>query len=131
MSSLRARLKLEQLETREVPASPVIPLGNLGNRGVTLQNFEDEAEAGGQVSGAGDVNGDGFADVIVAAQDMPAGGTNRGEVYVLFGGPGLAGSNLVLSSLGTRGFLIRGFEDTAEAGSGARGAGDVNGDGFA
>ncbi|MEO8351685.1 MAG: integrin alpha, partial [Chthoniobacteraceae bacterium] len=37
------------------------------------------------VSAAGDVNGDGFADLIIGAYRANEGGTNRGAAYVVFG----------------------------------------------
>src|SRR3989442_3678191 len=58
------RPRLEPLESRVVPASPVILLNELGNQGVTLRGFEDNAFAGMRVASAGDINGDGFDDVI-------------------------------------------------------------------
>ena len=51
------------------------------------------------VSSAGDVNGDGYADVIVGAQWNDAGGTDAGRAYVYFGGPGAdAVADLTLTS---------------------------------
>jgi FG-GAP repeat len=40
---------------------------------------------GGRVASAGDVNGDGFVDVIVGARNADAGGTDAGAAYVFFG----------------------------------------------
>jgi len=40
---------------------------------------------GGSVSGGGDVNGDGFSDVIVAASQEDAGGSAAGAAYVFYG----------------------------------------------
>ncbi|HEX7079276.1 MAG TPA: integrin alpha [Candidatus Eisenbacteria bacterium] len=39
------------------------------------------------VAGAGDVNGDGFADVIVGAYEQDGAGNDAGRAYVYFGGP--------------------------------------------
>src|SRR6266542_6329451 len=113
---LNVRLNVQPLEQRILPASPVILLNNFGNQGATLRGFEDNARAGRSVAGAGDVNGDGFADFIVGAHFTNAGGTSRGEAYVVFGGPNLGGTIPILSNLGTGGFTIRGFEDSALAG---------------
>src|SRR5262249_21775818 len=95
-SNLKQRIgfrpQLERLEGRIVPASPVIPLNNFANQGATLRGFENSAFVGNSVAGAGDVNGDGFADMIVGAPSTDAGGTDRGEAYVVFGGPNLGGT---------------------------------------
>jgi len=45
----------------------------------------DPASRSGLFIAAGDVNGDGFADVIIRADNANAGGFNRGEAYVIFG----------------------------------------------
>ncbi|MEA2220360.1 MAG: hypothetical protein QOJ35_2986 [Solirubrobacteraceae bacterium] len=101
--------------------------------------------AGASVAAAGDVNGDGKADVIVGAPLAdPAGRVDAGAAYVVFGG-GRRG-RLNLRALGARGFPIIGaskrhqhipIHDDARslprrAGAGAvvAGAGDVNGDGL-
>ena len=71
---------------------------------------------GRSVSGAGDVNGDGRADLIVGA---PHGGGNRGSARVL---SGLDGSTL---------FTFNGDSAGDHFGRSVSGAGDVNGDGRA
>ena len=45
----------------------------------------DNAEYGSSVSTAGDVNGDGYSDVIVGAPDHPGGGRRRGRAYLYLG----------------------------------------------
>jgi hypothetical protein len=83
---------------------------------------EAGAELGLGGGGAGDVNGDGFADVLVAAPEAAAGGNARGRVGVYLGsaaGPGTA-----------PGWTVEGQWDEAYLGSLVSGAGDVNGDGF-
>ncbi len=75
---------------------------------------------GHSVGTAGDVNGDGYADVIVGAPGMV--GQEGGHAYVYHGSPlGL--------SLGPAWTLVGDF--LAEAGSSVGTAGDVNGDGYA
>ena len=44
-------------------------------------------QLGNSVATAGDVNGDGFADVIVGAFSSDAGGANSGRAYVMTGRP--------------------------------------------
>ena len=74
---------------------------------------------------AGDVNGDGFADVIVGAFQNSAAGTGFGRAYVFFGAPGLsfdASADGVLTGTGGT---------NSRFGIAVGLAGDVNGDGFA
>ena len=60
--------------------------------GFIIQGDAPSDFAGGSVSGAGDVNGDGFADLIVGAIGGEDGGGNAGEAYVVFGKEGGFGS---------------------------------------
>ena len=61
------------------------------------------------VSGAGDVNGDGFDDLIVGAFRADPNGSHSGASYVVFGRASGFASNLNLSSLdGTNGFRLSG-----------------------
>ncbi len=73
---------------------------------------------GDEVASAGDVNGDGYDDVIVSA---PMYGLN-GAVFVYFG------SATGLST--TADWAMAGDQNFGVFGSGAQGAGDVNGDGY-
>lgn len=86
--------------------------------------------AGSSVSGAGDVNGDGFNDIVIGARSAPE-GYGAGVTYVIFGKAGGFGATLELSSInGTNGFRINGVNDYDFSGSEVSGAGDLNGDGF-
>ena len=96
-----------------------------GTNGFVMTN------SGFRVRGAGDVNGDGFDDVIIgSSRSDPNGNADAGESYVVFGtNTGL--SSLDLSALdGTNGFVINGIDANDYSGSSVNGAGDVNGDGF-
>ena len=88
--------------------------------------------SGGSVSGAGDVNGDGFDDVIIGARAAdPNGIYSAGESYVVFGNSSGFSSALDLSTLdGTNGFVINGINAEDYSGDSVSGAGDVNGDGI-
>ena len=91
--------------------------------GASRQGFK--LAGGNSVSGAGDLNGDGYADLIVGASD--SGPQQKGEAYIVFGGPG-GGAN----APSTRGRLsILGENEDDGAGSSVSGAGDVNRDGYA
>ena len=111
-------------------AAQDVDLGNLGDRGFRIDGNNLRDFAGLSASGAGDVNGDGLADVIVGAYGAdPGGDAAAGESYVVFG---KAGSSPVdLGSLGAGGFRIDGIDASDRSGFSVSGAGDVNGDGLA
>ncbi len=97
---------------------------------VTLSNNEDwsdQGEAandyfGESVAAAGDVNGDGYADVIVGAYSNDGGGNNAGEAYVYYG------SSSGLSA--TPDWSDQGEAADDKFGFSVAAAGDVNGDGY-
>ena len=115
-----------------------IDLTNLGAAdGFVIQGDAIGDHAGESVSAAGDINGDGMADLIVGAPNGHNGGTDAGEAYVLFGktsvfGSDVAGRQVVdLTSLSpTDGFIIQGDSTFDQAGQTVAAAGDVNGDGI-
>lgn len=76
---------------------------------------------GGSVASAGDVNGDGYADVVVGG---PAVDTSTGRAYLYLGGPG----GLVV---GPAAWLIGPDGPDGSFGLSVAGAGDLDGDGFA
>ena len=104
---------------------------------VTADGFKIQSEAGGdnagtRVSAAGDVNGDGFADLLVCARFQDSGGTNAGAAYVIFGKASGFGAAVNLAGLSvTDGFKIQGDAAGDNAGYSVSAAGDLNGDGFA
>ena len=88
-------------------------------------------ELGSRVSSAGDVNGDGFDDLIVGSYKASPNGTKSGVSYVVFGKATGFGTNIDVSSLdGTNGFQINGEAQDDYAGR-VSSAGDINGDGLA
>ena len=103
-----------------------VPLSSLdGTSGFRLDGFTAEQVSGGNVSSAGDVNGDGFGDLLIGVSaDIPA---QLHEAYVVYGGPGPFPEAISLSDLdGSNGFRLPGLSDRFTVGQ----AGDVNGDGF-
>ncbi len=116
-----------------VGASGAIELSSLnGTNGFVLNGIDLRDRSGSSVSIAGDVNGDGYDDIIIGALTAdPNGASDSGESYVVFGGAGVgAGGILELSSLnGINGFVVNGVDADDYSGGSVSTAGDVNGDG--
>ncbi len=89
---------------------------------LTLTGSAPDDQFGISVASAGDVNGDGFADLIVGAHRNDAGGPDAGRAYVYYGGPAADGiADLILTGAAASDFF----------GASVASAGDVNGDGSA
>ncbi len=102
-----------------------------GSNGFRLDGAETGERSGWSVSGAGDVNGDGFDDVIVGAFDAEPNGARSGSSYVVFGRASGFDAALDLSSIdGSNGFRLDGVARYDFSGTSVSTAGDVNGDGF-
>lgn len=79
---------------------------------------------GAAVAGAGDVDGDGFADLLIGASGASRGGTNWGVAYVFHGGPeGPDRARPRILRLGSA-------SDYDHFGYAVTSAGDVDGDGY-
>jgi hypothetical protein len=110
-----------------------IDLSNLnGHRGFRIDGIDAGDRSGFSVASAGDINADGFADLIVGAPLAAAGGdAQAGESYVVFGKAGGFAGALDLAALdGSNGFRIDGIDAGDRSGTSVASAGDVNGDGF-
>ncbi len=100
----------------------------LGNGGFIINGECAGDQSGISVSSAGDVNGDGFTDLIVGAF------RNNGEAgrsYVVFGQTDNVAIELSDVALGIGGFVINGECAGDQSGISVSSAGDVNGDGLA
>ena len=102
-----------------------------GVNGFKLDGENNNDYSGFFVSTAGDINGDGYADMVIGAYGYPS-NSNKGRSYVVFGGPGAGKSGvLLLSSLnGSNGFKLDGENNKDNSGISVSTAGDINGDGY-
>ena len=82
--------------------------------------------AGSAISSAGDVDGDGFSDLLVASTNSDFSDTDAGAVYLVRGGPRGSGDE----NLDGATTLFAGEAALDMAGWAVSSAGDVDGDGF-
>ncbi|MBF2003242.1 MAG: FG-GAP repeat protein [Synechococcales cyanobacterium M58_A2018_015] len=122
-----------------------------GSNGFRISGLDSDTDSNGPdsgerlgwaVSSAGDLNGDGYGDVIVGAPSITNSPTDQpdtatdpnqpGKAYVIFGRASFAGSVDISSAaaLSGRGFIIHGVNGGDGVGFAVARAGDINGDGF-
>jgi hypothetical protein len=101
-----------------------------GTGGFVINGVSAGDYSGGSVSSAGDVNGDGFDDLIVGARGADPNGNYSGASYVVFGKTDGTAVDLSAIEAGTGGFVINGGSQYDFSGTSVSSAGDVNGDGF-
>ncbi len=112
------------------PSLSSVNLGSLGSGGFAILGAANGNATGVSVSAAGDVNGDGYDDLIIGADlANPGGRTDAGESYLLFGSSTRPSSSIDLSAL-SNGLVIIGGANDDRSGHSVSQAGDVNGDGF-
>ena len=112
------------------------PTGISFINGFVLNGIDSYDQSGSSVSSAGDVNGDGFDDLIIGAPLASPSGNSygaEGESYVVFGQAGGFSPSIDLSSSflnGSNGFVLNGTGLSDFSCSSVSSAGDINGDGF-
>ncbi|MDB9524581.1 cadherin domain-containing protein [Oscillatoria sp. CS-180] len=103
-----------------------------GSNGFVINGIAANDSSGVSVSSAGDINGDGVADLIIGAPFASPNGNYSGESYVVFGRAGGFEAALELSALdGSNGFVINGIAADDRSGVSVSSMGDINGDGVA
>lgn len=101
-----------------------------GVTGFVLNGMNTQDNSGYSVSDAGDINGDGFDDVIIGAPYADPVGNGSGETYVVFGSDQPWPASFDLSQLdGTNGFVLEARAENDFSGHAISGLGDINGDG--
>ena len=116
----------------DTPFAASIEVSDLdGTNGFTLNGVNANDQSGGSLAAAGDINGDGFDDILIGAFRGDPNGTDSGEAYVVFGSDTPFDNSMDLSSLdGSNGFVINGVNANDQSGYSVSSAGDANGDGF-
>jgi hypothetical protein len=100
---------------------------NLSNSDASFLGEFSGDTSGVSISGAGDVNGDGFDDFLITAHANDEGGKDAGQTYLIFGKS--TGWTMDVNLNNSNASFI-GEESGDHSGTSTTGVGDVNGDGF-
>lgn len=121
-------------DTAALGISGELSLGDLnGVNGVRFHGLSAGDQLGIGITGLGDFNGDGDADIAMSTwRADPNGRTDAGTTYVVYGGPNRFNSpTFNLAALdGTNGFRAIGRQAHDNSGLFIAGAGDINADGL-
>ena len=104
-----------------------------GKNGFAILGASENDNVGSKVSAAGDVNADGFADIILSAPGAsPNSNSEAGVSYVIFGGESehVDGALDLIGLNGKNGFAITGVDAMDFSGISVSGGGDLNDDGI-
>ena len=116
-------------------SDPLLSVDDLdGSNGFAVRDVSAELFTEGgfiNVSGAGDVNGDGIDDLIIGMPLADPDGTlNNGSAFIVFGSADGFAPVIDLSLLdGSNGFTVKGYHPSGQLGR-VSSAGDINGDGI-
>jgi len=100
---------------------------DLGRSDASFWGEDSSDHSGYSVAGAGDVNGDGYDDILIGAQYDDDGGTDAGQTYLILG---KASGWAMDTDLSTASASFWGEDTGDRSGISVAGAGDVNGDGY-
>ncbi len=127
MTSLALLVSIFYLLVMALPAYVLDPDTDLSAADASFWGEDAGDGSGASVASAGDVNGDGYSDVIVGAPDYDNGQSNEGWAFVWYGSAtGLGASGTPANADWT----AESNQATARFGYSVASAGDVNGDGY-
>jgi FG-GAP repeat len=113
------------------PPAASVDLAHLGDQGLVIGGPEKGARAGTSIASLGDVNGDGYGDLLVGAPrtSTPGRGRSAGMAFVVLGGP--AAGTIDLAAGQGRTVALPGAAHGDHAGMAVAAVGDLDGDGRA
>jgi hypothetical protein len=100
---------------------------DLGDSSASFIGEDTEDYSGNSVAGAGDVNGDGYDDILISSYGDDDGGNSAGQTYLIFG---KASGWSMDTDLSNADASFWGEDPFDNSGRPLAGAGDVNGDGY-
>lgn len=103
---------------------------SLGTAGVRFHGMVNTQKIGAVLAGGGDINGDGYADMLLTAPNFAATAGNPGQAYVIFGSNSLPVVFALGALNGSNGFAVASSDPTTVSLGTAAAIGLVNGDNF-